>query len=158
MCEPACKWKIRNRINRAGRSRNTCNGYDRNNRARPRKTGIRVQWDRAGTIFIPSWMGKYNQPVWRTGRYYPAFLWPCDASDLQHVWKCENSISLNFTKKVKNRRKKTRNLLLSSFLVNFCRRPQNVDIASTKHEFFALWGREVWRETSRFLLDRYSSG
>lgn len=55
-------------------------------------------------------------------------------------------------KKSKIVEKKTRKLLLSSVLVNFCRRQKNVDIASTKHAFFVLWGREVLRETSRFLF------
>jgi hypothetical protein len=54
---------------------------------------------------------------------------------------------------VKNRRKNPRNFVLSSVLVNFCRRKKSVDISSTKPAFFVLWGREVLLETSRFLFD-----
>jgi hypothetical protein len=48
--------------------------------------------------------------------------------------------------------KNSRNLLLSSVLVNFCRHKKNVEIASTKHAIFVLYGCEVLRETSHFLF------
>jgi hypothetical protein len=60
-----------------------------------------------------------------------------------NVWRVNTVLPflttfLAISKKNVKHRKKTRNLLLSSVLVNFCRHKKNVDISSTKHAFFVL--------------------
>jgi hypothetical protein len=114
MCEPACKWKIRNWIGReevAIHVRVTATikitelGLAKRAYAVCNETELEPF-----SFLLEQWANTINL----CGVQVDIIIHPCtcDASDWQHVWKRENWIttfddfSLNFTKKVKNCRKK----------------------------------------------------